>query len=47
MTWLGETDHDLQGKEALTIFTMALTTHEIDCVAKADEYCIDRGLPTG
>jgi len=47
VSWLGETDHDLQGEEALAIFTAALDTHEFDCVAQTDGYRIDRGLPKG
>src|SRR5690606_26193525 len=45
VTWLGDTDHELQGEEALKIFTAALTTHEFDCTAQTDGYRIDRGLP--
>ena len=45
VTWLGETDHDLQGTEALEIFTGALKTHHFDCMAKTDRYRIDRALP--
>lgn len=45
VTWLGETDHDLQGEEALETFTAALVTHEFDCLARTDGYRIDRGLP--
>lgn len=47
VSWLGETDHDLQGEEALEIFTTALATHEFELVAQADGYRIDRGLPKG
>lgn len=45
VSWLGETDHDLQGEEALKTFTAALTTHEFNCTARTDRYRIDRGLP--
>lgn len=45
VSWLGETDHDLQGEEALEIFTSALVTHEFERVAQAEGYRIDRGLP--
>ncbi|MBR9841455.1 MAG: methyltransferase domain-containing protein [Rhodobacteraceae bacterium] len=47
VSWLGETDHDLQGEEALAIFTAALDIHEFDCVAQTDGYRIDRGLAKG
>ena len=47
VTWLGETDHDLQGEEALTIFTSALATHDFVCVTRSEAYRIDRGLPGG
>lgn len=47
VSWLGETDHDLQGEEALAIFTAALDTHEFDSVTQTDGYRIDRGLPRG
>lgn len=45
VSWLGETDHALQGEEALEIFTSALETHEFELVAQAEGYRIDRGLP--
>ncbi|MFX0546228.1 SAM-dependent methyltransferase [Roseovarius sp. S1116L3] len=47
VTWLGETGHDLQGKEALDVFSNALACHNFDCVEKTDRYRIDRGLPRG
>ncbi len=47
VSWLGETDHVLQGEEAFTIFTPALDTHDFDCVTQTDGYRIDRGLPRG
>lgn len=47
VSWLGETDHDLQGEEALAIFTAALDTDDFDCVEQTDKYRIDRGLPRG
>lgn len=45
VTWLGETDHVLQGDQALEIFTTALSTHDFDGVVQTDKYRIDRGLP--
>ncbi len=47
VSWLGETDHDLQGEGALEIFTTALATHEFELVAQAEGYRIDRGLSKG
>lgn len=47
VTWLGETDHDLQGEEALAIFRAGLAAHDFYCLAQTDGYRIDRGLPTG
>ncbi|PVA11362.1 methyltransferase [Pelagivirga sediminicola] len=47
VSWLGETDHDLQGEEALETFARALATHYFDCIAQTDGYRIDRGLPRG
>ncbi len=44
VSWLGETDHVLQGKEALKVFTTALASHKFERVAKTDRYRIDRGL---
>lgn len=45
VNWLGETDHDLQGREALAILTGALRSHEFKTMVKTDGYRIDRGLP--
>ncbi|QPM89646.1 SAM-dependent methyltransferase [Pseudooceanicola algae] len=45
VNWLGDTDHDLQGQEALTVLTTALRTHDFSCVDQTDGYRIDRGLP--
>lgn len=45
VSWLGETDHDLQGEAAIAIFTEALETYNFNCVKQTDGYRIDRGLP--
>ncbi|MBV7411092.1 SAM-dependent methyltransferase [Maritimibacter sp. DP1N21-5] len=45
VTWLGETGHDIQGEEALALFSAALTTHAIMPVTQTEGYRIDRGLP--
>ncbi|MGK7650973.1 class I SAM-dependent methyltransferase [Roseovarius sp. B08] len=45
VSWLGDTGNDLQGEEALAIFTRALATHDFDRVVHTDGYRIDRGLP--
>ena len=47
VTYLGETGHELQGREALEIFTAALETHVFEPVTRAEGYRIDRGLPEG
>ena len=47
VTYLGETGHELQGREALEIFTAALETHVFGPAARAEGYRIDRGLPEG
>ncbi len=45
VSWLGETDHALQGEQALNIFFAALSSHAFDRVVKTNRYRIDRGLP--
>lgn len=45
VTWLGETGHTLQGREALSIFTTDLPSHVFDRMAQTEDYRIDRGLP--
>lgn len=47
VTYLGETGHELQGREALEVFTAALETHVFEPVTRAEGYRIDRGLPEG
>lgn len=47
VSWLGETDHDLQGEEALAIFASAITTHDFECLTRSERYRIDRGSPEG
>lgn len=43
--WLGPTQHELQGKEALALFRQHLTTHDFDTVRDTGRYRIDRALP--
>lgn len=45
VTFLGQTGHDLQGQEALEIFTAALDTHVFEPATHTESYRIDRGLP--
>jgi len=47
VSWLGETDHDLQGEEALEVFATELTCHTFSHVGKTANYRIDRALPKG
>lgn len=48
VTYLGPSGNDLQGSEAVRIFTNALRgTHAFDLVRQTEGYRIDRGLPKG
>jgi len=47
VTWLGPSGNELQGEEALSVLTSALTTHRFARVTRSEKYRIDRGLPRG
>lgn len=47
VTYLGQTGHELQGQEALEIFTAALDTLAFETATRTEGYRIDRGLPEG
>ncbi|OSP54373.1 methyltransferase [Pseudoruegeria sp. SK021] len=47
VTWLGRSGHDLQGADAVALFTGALDTHGFQCCRQTESYRIDRGLPKG
>lgn len=45
VSWLGPTDHELQGRDSVAAFTAAMQGHVFRCLAETDRYRIDRGLP--
>lgn len=45
VTWLGPSDYDLQGSDALSLFVDASHRHSFELVRRTADYRIDRGLP--
>ena len=45
VTWLGPTEHELQGPDSINLFVSFLDTHDFKLVTQTDDYRVDRGTP--